>query len=240
MNKNEKFYFNGLETKRILISPNYSASKCGKIFRISTGKQMKLSPHGKSGYLAFRACHENKPSNQFVHVAVAYAWLVNDDPVNKTEVNHRDGNKINNHVDNLEHVTRSQNQRHALETGLKSKGGDLYNASLTDSQVHLICKELEEGSQVKYLSDKYGVSKDVIRKIKSGDTYFHIRVYYNVPHDYQYSLAENTIRWVCELINKGMSDRQISKLSDNKGVTPIECKRIRHKIRYKTITDEYF
>ncbi|ADX87896.1 HNH homing endonuclease [Vibrio phage JSF13] len=239
--ENEIFNFYGVESKRIPYLPNYSASKCGRIFRIDTGKEMSRSPNrGNSPYLMFRSCHDNKPRNSFVHVAVAWAWIPNDDPEVKTQVNHKDGNKLNNHVNNLEHVSHSQNQRHAINTGLKGKGEDLYNASMSEDIVHKLCQELQEGLPTKYLAEKYGVSKDIVRKLKAGDTYFHIRVLYNIDHTYKFTLSEESIRWVCEQIVKGLSDRQISNKSSNKNITPIECKRIRYKIRYKSLTDEYF
>uniref|UniRef100_A0AB39AJ82 HNH homing endonuclease n=1 Tax=Vibrio phage P018-4 TaxID=3229728 RepID=A0AB39AJ82_9CAUD len=231
---------NDLEVREIPYLPNYVVTKCGIVFRKDTKRKMKIYPTGRTKYSGFRACHKNKPTTEFVHVAVASSWVFNPDPENKTQVNHKDGDRTNPHADNLEWVTPAENQRHAIDSNLKGKGQDLYNASLTDDQVHLICKELEEGAQIKYLSDKYLTSKDVIRKIRSKSTYFHIVRFYDFYYDWKYNLSENTVRWVCGKILDGVSDANISKISDNKLVTPIEVKRIRHKVKYKTITDEYF
>ena len=54
-----------------------------------------------------------------VHKLVANAFL--DRPKNKNYINHKDGNKHNNYVENLEWCTSSENQRHALNTGLRNK-----------------------------------------------------------------------------------------------------------------------
>lgn len=54
-----------------------------------------------------------------VHRLVAFAFL--DNPYNYTELNHIDGDKTNNHVDNLEWCTRSENLLHAYRTGLKPR-----------------------------------------------------------------------------------------------------------------------
>ena len=58
-----------------------------------------------------------KAKNCRVHRLVAQLFLPN--PEGLPEVNHKDGNKDNNHVDNLEWVTRSDNVKHSFATGLK-------------------------------------------------------------------------------------------------------------------------
>ena len=59
-----------------------------------------------------------KRKNYKVHRLVAKTFIPNSDPENLTEVNHKDGNKFNNKVENLEWCTSSENSIHALETNL--------------------------------------------------------------------------------------------------------------------------
>lgn len=81
-------------------------------------KQLKgriLSPGLVCGYRRVVLCLADKSQNLFVHRLVASAFIKN--PQNKKEVNHIDGNKLNNCVENLEWVTRSENALHAFAIG---------------------------------------------------------------------------------------------------------------------------
>jgi hypothetical protein len=66
----------------------------------------------------YKAClyRNNKKKHFRVHSLVAEAFLPN--PGNLKEVNHIDGNKLNNSISNLEYVTHSQNMKHAVKIGL--------------------------------------------------------------------------------------------------------------------------
>ena len=77
-----------------------------------------------TGYKKVELCKDNEKRKSFkVHRLVAQAFIPN--PNNKPEVNHIDGNKINNNIDNLEWVTSSENSIHAYETGLNPNKKEL-------------------------------------------------------------------------------------------------------------------
>lgn len=236
---NQEKTINGNAVRRSIRWPNYGTTTVGEVYRWDTERRMTPSI-SNSGYMMVRVCHDNKPANAHVHYMVADAWLHNDDPEHKIEVNHKDGDKQNPDLSNVEWSTKSQNQRHAIETGLKSSGEDLYNSQLTHDQVHIVCRLLEDGLQINDIAKRMDVSKDIIRKIRAGDTYPQVRRLYNIDHDYKLQLSEVTVRWVCEQINRGLADAVIAKTSSNKLLNVYEVKRIRNKIRYTRISDEYF
>lgn len=230
----------GCKCRPCLSQPNYAISECSKIFRISTGKEMVQTLRGVPEYLTIRACQNNIAKNVKVHIMVAEVWLEEPKSPLYDTVNHKDGDKLNNHVSNLEWATKSQNSRHAVNLGLIKSGEDCYQTKLTGNNVHEICKMLSECYRIKDIADRFDVSNDIIRKIKAGDAWFDIRVLYPIQHVYSFTPSESTVRWVCEKINEGYSDKAIANMSRSNSVSCIEVKRIRYKIRFKMISDEYF
>lgn len=104
----------------------YIVSTRGEIKNAKSEKVLKPSV-SPTGYLFCRLCRPNlPPKNMFVHRAVAETFIAN--PKNKTQVNHKDGNKANNSVNNLEWVTPSENTLHSFRVlgragSLKEKFG---------------------------------------------------------------------------------------------------------------------
>lgn len=92
----------------------YTISSCGKVF--NRAKQMKTY-FTKTGYECIKLHDKTgKRFNKTIHRLVAETFIPN--PLNKSEVNHIDGDKSNNDITNLEWVTSSENKRHARTTGL--------------------------------------------------------------------------------------------------------------------------
>ncbi|PFA42012.1 NUMOD4 motif-containing HNH endonuclease [Bacillus thuringiensis] len=79
-------------------------------------------------YFKVRNEHTHTNHTVYVHRAVAETFLEN--PHNKPEVNHIDGNPENNHLSNLEWVTKKENMNHAFDNGLISTATKIYVDSL--------------------------------------------------------------------------------------------------------------
>lgn len=122
---------------------------------------VKTSPHKSTGYLRF--WRDGKA--HYVHRVVAEFFM---GPSN-LHVNHIDGNKLNNHPNNLEYVTRGGNAEHAHRTGLINvKGEGNGRAKIT----HNIAKLIRESNKdALALAKEYGVSRSSVYDIKHGRTW---------------------------------------------------------------------
>lgn len=94
----------------------YSVSNKGRVYSHKSKRCLKPFENEK-GYLSIELWCDYKRKVVKVHRLVAETFLEN--PLLRKEVNHKDGNKRNNVVENLEWCTRSENLLHAYATGLK-------------------------------------------------------------------------------------------------------------------------
>lgn len=141
----------------------YEISNMGKIKSKRKNKLMNLV-EDSDGYLII-CLHQNKKQfNKKVHRLIIEAF----NGKSELEVNHKDGNKKNNKLDNLEYCTMMQNQQHAWSTGLrKAKSGkDSHYAKLTEDQVRhireLLIMDLSQAS----IARNFGISQSTVYKIK--------------------------------------------------------------------------
>jgi hypothetical protein len=90
---------------------NYYIDEMGKVF--SKRRNKYLSPGFIKGYEFVHLSVNKTLKNFLVHRLVAESFI--DNPYNKPTVNHKDGNKRNNHVENLEWATQAENNKHAFD-----------------------------------------------------------------------------------------------------------------------------
>lgn len=152
---------------------NYHVTRDGRIFSTIINDYL-VGNFSFDGYLRVLI---KKDTGGFVtigvHRLVAMVYIPN--PENKPEVNHIDGNKLNNCADNLEWVMGWENVHHALNNGLRK-------SVLDDPTIHEICKRLERGDTVKSIMTELGIPKHSVLGIKSG-CHYRISKNYNIPRN---------------------------------------------------------
>ena len=99
---------------------HYQVSNCGRVKSIKFGKERILKPVPNSfGYLFVNLCKDGKVKAFTVHRLVAEAFL--DNPNNLSQVNHKDENKLNNSVENLEWCDAKYNVNYGTAIERRSK-----------------------------------------------------------------------------------------------------------------------
>jgi len=113
--------------------------------------------------VAIRNKKEGKGRNMFIHRLMCETFLPN--PENKPMVNHKDGNKLNNKLNNLEWVTAAENNKHAIDTGLSNPGEhtrkDIHQYSLGGNYINSFISDAEAERVT-------GVTRQNISKVSLG------------------------------------------------------------------------
>lgn len=148
---------------------HYSVSRCGKVRNDKTGKILKSQKAKRGGYMVVTLAYGPKNQCVKIHRAVAFAFL----GPSLMHVNHIDGNKENNHADNLEYTTILENNRHArrINPDINNNG-----RKVSDEQVRLI-KYIRSTyfMKNKEIAKVLNLSQSCIQAITSGGRFAHIK-----------------------------------------------------------------
>lgn len=151
---------------------NYLITSDGEVINKKTGRKLK-SDLNNCGYKRVTLSKEGKTKRFFVHRLVALHYLPN--PSGSDVVNHKNGDKTDNQVDNLEWCSPSKNRIHAFETGLCKSGQEHHNSKVTDSDVTEVCELIESGlKRGDVLSQVPSISKSTFDDIRRRRTWRHI------------------------------------------------------------------
>lgn len=136
----------------------------GSSVRLLKGRHLKIKTK-PNGYLTVALCKHSKVKFKYTHRLVAEAFIPN--PENKPQVNHINGIKSDNRVENLEWITAHDNLIHARTTGLIASAG-----SLNEVQVLEIATLLNRGDLLqREIADIYQVSRHTVTDINNGNTW---------------------------------------------------------------------
>lgn len=143
----------------------YLVTQDGKVW--SNRSQRFIGSDVKNSYTIVDLRKNNKQNIKTVHRLVAEAFIPN--PKNLREVNHKDGNKHNNHISNLEWVSSAQNTKHGWDNGLlKNEGLVKARRKLTPKQVEEIRKRYKPRCKIngtRALGREYNISQSQISNI---------------------------------------------------------------------------
>jgi hypothetical protein len=154
----------------------YFVSDHGRVYSIARGaeKFLRLSLDS-DGYRIFTPYLKGGKTTTKVHRLVATAFCRNSNKIIKDQVNHKDGNKSNNHYTNLEWVSHTENQRHAYRMGLNrgARGEEHSSAKLKDRDILKIRKMVKTMSQKK-VAECFSIHQSQVWRIIHGRAWTHI------------------------------------------------------------------
>lgn len=158
--------------------PDYEIFENGQVLSLPrfgvSGRFLKPRTR-PDGYIQVTLTKDGKGYQKLLHCLLAEAFL-GDRPKGQ-DVNHINGYKDDNRVENLEYCTRSENCKHAERLGLvpRCRGDKHHKSRLKADQVHAICRELLNTTRPQTeIAKEYGVGNNVISNIMRGVSWKHI------------------------------------------------------------------
>lgn len=210
-------------------------TKDGQVFSLKGKKYTQRE--NEFGYMcvSVKDPKDGKFKVRKVHRIVAETYIPN--PENKREVNHKDCDKKNNLLHNLEWVTSKENKDHAWANGLYSCFGEKHvDSVLTEQEVKDICKLMEEGARNIDLAKSFRVHKDTISSIRTGRLWKHVSKDYNLKKKRVERKSTETVIKIAEYLELGLSN---SEIASKTGVHRKEVNRIRNRETHSSLTKDY-
>lgn len=150
----------------------YRISDSGEVFSTISNKVLKPIDD-THGYMVVTLYIDGSSEKYKVHRLVAEVFI--DNPLGLLTVNHKDGNKLNNKVENLEWMSQAANTKHAWESDLMVKGSQTPIAKLDEESVEEIMNCFFEGLTNQQIAEVYNVARGTISKIRDRKTWRHVR-----------------------------------------------------------------
>ena len=154
---------------RIKILPKIHINKSGCI--ISKEKFVKIYNRNQ-GYVGLSLSKNKNRINKYLHRLLADTFIPN--PENKPHVNHKNGVKNDNRLENLEWVSAKENIQHSFNIGLSKRGENRHLSKLKNNQVLDIKDRLKNKEKQNNIAKIYRVSNATITNIKNGKIWYHI------------------------------------------------------------------
>lgn len=228
-------------------STNYWISTTGKIMNKKTGIILRTFI-SNSGYERATIYIDGTSHKVSIHRYVSMAFIPIPKKYKKLGLgykdlvpNHKDGNKLNNQLYNLEWLTVRDNTIDAIIHGLAGYiGENSHLAKMNRDTAVKCCEMLVDGKSFKDISDKLGISTKSVKHIKYGECWTEVSNHYTFPINDKSkpnSIPVETIHEICKLLEKkNYSDKSIA---ERFGITREYVRDIRNHKRQKEIGAQY-
>ncbi len=204
-----------------------------------------------NGYIRATMSHNGIRYKELMHRLVAKYFIEN--PNNLPQVNHKNGNKHDNDVNNLEWVTVRENIIHSFDNNLNYSCDKCTLAKTSDKQIHQVCKLLEENKlTVDEIVSLTNTTRRIVKHVLRHESWNQISKKYNFDHYDKYNknkvnnisiqycgakLTPKQVNLVCTLIeNNDLTLKQISNATD---ISYHLIRNIYFKKTWKFISDNY-
>lgn len=149
------------------VKDRYYINLKGELFTDNGNKKMKEAI--KNGYVKNRLCLKDGKGKQYFRHRLVMMCFNPVDNQDELQVNHIDGNKLNNSLNNLEWCTNQENRIHAVKIGLTARmiGENNPYSKLLKEQVIDIIQDLLNHVPYSVITKKYNISKSTISAIKN-------------------------------------------------------------------------
>lgn len=149
------------------VKDRYYINKKGELYTDDGKKRMKDCI--KNGYVKNSLILKDNTSKSFFRHRLVMLCFQPNSNAEQLQVNHKDGNKLNNSLENLEWCTNQENRIHAVQIGLAAslKGEENPASKLLEAQVIDIIHDLLDHIPYSQICKKYNCSKSTISAIKN-------------------------------------------------------------------------
>ena len=239
-----------LQISNVLI-PNiknkYYISNYGRVYNSQSKIFMRQQISNSGYYTVIVQLHGGRTKRVSVHRVELFTFVPIENSINFL-VNHKDGNKLNNRLSNIEWVDSSGNLIHAYESGLRKRGEEHYNSVYTEKQIRIICEGLQSGKSYGDIAREAGLPIEhktigLISDIKNKISWRSISDEYSFIEKRSNRLfTDDQIHEICKLLKEEYSyDEiiQIMNLDPSKNYYNV-FNSIKWKRRYTNISDLYF
>jgi hypothetical protein len=223
--------------------PEYAVSNLGRIKRIKKGYcntkvgRVLIAKTYKTGYQMLTLCKDKKKYTKTIHCLVAEAFI--EKRPFGMQVNHKDGVKTNNHIRNLEYVTVSENNLHAVRTGLHPifYGEKTHTSKLSNKDVLRIVELRKSGLSLGKIAGMFPVKEAALGHIFKGRRWSEVTgITPETAHLITISrnkLIMIDIPGLCELCGNSF----VGHRKDRKFCNDPECKKLQKKMSRHVVAE---